>query len=257
LKRTLLVASVIALLVVVTPAASSAAPPILQSVSFDNKTHVLSATWSLPPGVESRVLEANANPALDSDGYFLYGSNDGYYGPNILFELPDGSSTSWLHSYPDLPPGHYYVHVAGYDSTCTSCPIREWTGLGAFDVKPPPPPPPQARRVFAPDCVGKPHFKPGAIIVACGDGNLQLLRMRWSRWTGLSASGLGLYRWNDCVPACYRGHFHTRAGAHVTLSRVTRCRSKGFWQFTRMRVTPPPSLPRFKAFTQKLSCNYR
>jgi hypothetical protein len=39
--------------------------------------------------------------------------------------------------------------------------------------------------------------------------------------------------------------------------RVTRCRSKGFWQFTRMRVTPPPSLPRFKAFTQKLSCNYR
>ena len=257
MRRTVLVAAMVAVMIAVLPAASSAAPPILQGVSFDNKTHVLSLTWSLPPGVESRVLEANTNPAVDSDGYFLYGANDGYYGPSIIFEIPDSMATSWLHSYPDLPPGHYYVHVGGYDSTCTNCPIREWSGLGTFDVSPPPPPPPPPRRVFAPDCVGKPHFKPHTIIVACADDNLQLLRMRWSRWTDVSASGSGLYHWNDCLPACYRGHFHTHAGARVTLYRVRRCRSKRFWQFTRMRVIPPPSLPRFKSFTQTLSCTYR
>ena len=84
-------------------------------------------------------------------------------------------------------------------------------------------------KVFAPDCVGRRHFKPGSIIAACGDGNLQLLRLRWSRWTAQTATGVGVYHWNDCKPACYLGHFHSRPGAHVTLSRVTRCPSKGFF----------------------------
>jgi len=134
--RTAFPVAVAACLLAVTPAAQ-AAPPVLQSVSFDNATKVLSVNWSLPPGVETAVLEANTKSALDSQGYFLYGPNDGYYGPNIIFELPDSASTSWLHSYPDLPPGLYYVHVGGYDSTCVSCPIREWTSLGTFTVPAP------------------------------------------------------------------------------------------------------------------------
>jgi hypothetical protein len=134
--RTAVVAAIAAGLLTLTPAAE-AAPPVLQSVSFDNATKVLTVSWSLPPGVESSVLEANTNPALDSDGYFLFGPNDGYYGPNIIFELPDRASTSWVHSYPDLPPGLYYVHVGGFDSTCLSCPIREWTSVGTFTVPAP------------------------------------------------------------------------------------------------------------------------
>jgi len=186
LKRFLFIATVAAAVFATLPGASSAAPPTLQSVGFDQSTKVLSVTWSLPPGVESSVLEANTNPALDSEGYFLFGPNDGYYGSNIIFEVPDAAATSWLHSYPDLPSGHYYVHVGGFDSSCTSCPTREWTTLGTFEVSappPPPPPPPPKKKVFAPDCAGRPHFKPRSIIVACGDGNLQLLRLRWSRWT--------------------------------------------------------------------------
>jgi hypothetical protein len=256
-KRVLCVAVVVAAVCATLPAASSAAGPVLQGASFNQSTKVLSVTWSLPPSVESSVLEANMNPALDSDGYFLFGANDGYYGPSIIFEIPDRAATSWVHSYPDLPPGHYYVHVGGFDSSCNTCPIREWSTLGTFDVNPPPPPPPPAKKVFAPDCVGRPHFKPRSIIVACGDGNLQLLRLRWSRWSTTAATGAGIYHWNDCIPQCYRGHFHSRDGAHIALYRVNRCRSKGFLQFTRMRVTPPASLPRFKPFTQKLSCNYR
>jgi hypothetical protein len=254
LSRVLGVVVVAAAVCVAIPGASWAAGPVLQGVSFDQSTKVLSVTWSLPPGVESSVLEANTNPALDSEGYFLFGPNDGYYGPNIIFDVPDSAATSWLHSYPDLPPGHYYVHVGGFDSSCTSCPIREWSTLGTFDVTAPPPP---AKKVFTPDCSGRPHYKPRSIIVACGDGNLQLLRLRWSHWTRTVATGVGVYHWNDCRPACYSGHFHSRAGARVKLYRVTRCKSKGFLQFTRMRVTPPRSLPRFKPFTQRLSCTFR
>jgi hypothetical protein len=251
LKKLLCLAVLAAATVAATPGSARAAAPILQSVKFDNATKVLSVSWSLPPGVQTGVLEANANPTLDSQGYFLYGPNEGNYGPKTIFEVPGSSATSWVHRYPDLPPGLYYLHVGGYDTTCDGCPLREWTNLATFRVTPPPP------KVYAPDCTGRPHFKPRSIIVACGDGNLSLLRLSWSEWTSRVATGVGVYHWNDCIPQCYRGHFHSRAGAQVTLYRMNRCRSKGFLQFTRMRVTPPASLPRFKPFTQRLSCNYR
>jgi hypothetical protein len=112
-------------------------------------------------------------------------------------------------------------------------------------------------RVYAPDCGGRPRYKPRTIIVACGDGNLSLRAISWFSWTSSTATGVGVYYWNDCIPACYRGHFHSRAGARVSLYRVTRCVSKRFTQFTRMRVTPPVSLPRFKPFAQRLSCAFR
>ena len=137
------------------PAAALAAPPILQSVNFDQTSKVLSISWSLPPGVESRVVEVNTNPALDSEGYFLFGASNGYLGPNIIYELPTASATSWVDSYPDLPPGHYYVHVGGFDTTCSSCALREWTGLGTFDVSPPPPPPPPAANCVVPKVTGR------------------------------------------------------------------------------------------------------
>jgi hypothetical protein len=122
---------------------------------------------------------------------------------------------------------------------------------------PPPPPPPQIKKVYAPDCAGRPRFKPRRIVVACRDTKLSLRRLRWSGWTTKTATGVGVYRWNDCKPVCARGHFHSRAGARVKLDRVDRCRSKGFLQFSRMRVTPPKSLRHFKRFTKKLSCRAR
>jgi hypothetical protein len=91
LRKLLCVAVLAAGVVAATPSAAGAAPPILQTVKFDNATKVLSASWSLPPGVQTSVLEANANPTLDSQGYFLYGPNDGNYGPNNIFEVPDSN----------------------------------------------------------------------------------------------------------------------------------------------------------------------
>jgi hypothetical protein len=267
LKRVTCFVVIAAGVVAAIPGASWAAGPVLQGVNFDQATKVLSVSWSLPAGVESSVLEANTNPALDSEGYFLYGPNDGYFGPNIIFEVPNATATTWLHSYPSLPAGLYYLHVGGFDSTCTSCPIREWSSIATFRVSPPPPPappppppPPPPRpigAVFMPDCTGHRQFKPKTIVVACGDGNLWLGKIRWTMWTPTVARGMGVYHWNDCKPFCARGHFHARAGARIKLYRVTRCHSKGFLQFTRMRVTPPRSLPRFKSFTRRLSCTYR
>jgi hypothetical protein len=119
--------------------------------------------------------------------------------------------------------------------------------------EPPPPPPQQSKKVYAPDCAGRPRFKPSRIVVACRNTKLSLRRLRWSRWTTKAATGAGVYRWNDCKPSCARGHFHFRAGARATLFRVTRCRSKSFLQFGRIRVVAPRSL-HLKRLTRKLGC---
>jgi hypothetical protein len=42
--------------------AALAAAPVMTSVSFNNSTKVLTATWSLPPGVESRTFSVGATP---------------------------------------------------------------------------------------------------------------------------------------------------------------------------------------------------
>jgi len=85
LKRILLVTVMATVVCAAIPGASTAAGPTLQTISFDNGTKVLSVGWSLPPGVQTLILEANTNPALDSEGYFLYGPHDGSYGPHTIF----------------------------------------------------------------------------------------------------------------------------------------------------------------------------
>lgn len=220
MKRLLRCVALVGAAWAILPGASWAAPPVLQGVNFDQATKVLTVTWSLPPGVQSSVLEGNMNPALDSEGYFLFGPNDGYYGPNIIFEVPDSTVTTWVHSYPDLAPGHYYVHVSGFDTTCSSCPIREWTALGSFDVNPPPPPPPPPPRYEG--SVRSVH--PGAVLLP---GNWtyrgDTLRVRFRNATARPADGRG-------YQACY------------TYRRGLVCRKRRIlgrrWDSWRLRVKP-------------------
>jgi hypothetical protein len=83
-------------------------------------------------------------------------------------------------------------------------------------------------------------YRPRRIIVACGDGNYQLLRIRWRDWNARIAKGTGQAWINDCNPYCAAGRFH---GYRVRLraSRVRRCRASqehvGEYQYTRLRVT--------------------
>lgn len=103
------------------PGVASAAPPQLLSAG-----HVLghpSATWLLPPGVETAVIEVATDPATGTDGYFFTENT-------VAFDIPEPSTTYWLSSSP-LPPGAYFVHVAGYEPSCAydTCPGRQWSQI--------------------------------------------------------------------------------------------------------------------------------
>ncbi|MGW7255068.1 hypothetical protein [Streptomyces sp. NPDC054834] len=61
------------------------------------------------------------------------------------------------------------------------------------------------------DCFGHPDVHPAAFILACGDGNSRLARMRWSQWGPMSATATGVNLVNDCKPFCAAGRFHAYA----------------------------------------------
>src|ERR1700690_2021172 len=64
-----------------------------------------------------------------------------------------------------------------------------------------------ARRVVG-DCT-KSQVRPGTIVLACADYNLELTKLRWSSFGGASADASGRYYANDCTPNCAAGTFHS------------------------------------------------
>ena len=97
-----------------------AAPPTLVSVGHQSQHPT--ATWTLPPGVQAKVIEVATSTQTASDGYF--------FKENVkAFETLEPTQTSWLYGS-RLDPGTYYVHVAGIDEPCFSasqCPVREFS----------------------------------------------------------------------------------------------------------------------------------
>jgi hypothetical protein len=81
--------------------------------------------------------------------------------------------------------------------------------------------------------VGKPRIRPSTINF-CGDGGFVITRMKWPKWTAMSAAGRGTGHLNDCTPNCAEGHFHSFA-VSVRISRPTGCRH-GTRAFTRLSV---------------------
>lgn len=126
------VASALAALVsvpfLIAPEIASAAPTLL-TVGHVNRHPT--ATWSLPSGVESAVVEAATSPAMASDGYF--------FDENLVaFDVPEPTQTSWVDGS-QREPGTYYVHVAGYEPGCLECPVREWSNILVLTIPAPPP----------------------------------------------------------------------------------------------------------------------
>ena len=121
-KRLSVVGAVAAVLLI--PSAASAAPPTL--VSVGHVKQFPTARWTLPPGVESQVVEVATDPALSTDGAFL--------GDNIVFfEQVEATQTSWRSTARRLKSGiTYYVHVNAIDWPCFyvfACPAREWSNI--------------------------------------------------------------------------------------------------------------------------------
>ena len=119
--RRLLVVTVAAL---VLPAAALAAPPTLVAVGHAQQQ--LTATWTLPAGVESQLIEIATDPALSTDGAFL--------GEHLVhFELLEAGQTSYRSRDHRLKTGvTYYVHMNAIDWPCFfvfACPVREWSNI--------------------------------------------------------------------------------------------------------------------------------
>jgi hypothetical protein len=123
------------LLLLVSFGASLIAPPVAVSapatlLSVGQTSRHLTATWSLPPGAQSRVIEAATSPAAGSDGYF--------FTENVsLFDLPESIATTHTSTH-QMSPGFYYVHVATQQEGCMECPIREWSNVLTLVVPPDP-----------------------------------------------------------------------------------------------------------------------
>lgn len=126
--RALLIAVIVAGALTV-PADALAAPPTLTTVG-QTQQH-LTASWTLPPGVEARTLEVAVNPARGSDGSFFTENT-------AIFDVLETSQTSYLSSSARLRTGvTYYVHVSGIDWPCVfadACPIREWSNVMALFI---------------------------------------------------------------------------------------------------------------------------
>ncbi len=56
-------------------------------------------------------------------------------------------------------------------------------------------------QVYTWDCE-IPERKPRAITFTCGDGNMYVDRIDWSRWDAQGAQGTGYYNANTCEPNC-------------------------------------------------------
>ena len=97
-----------------------AAPPSLVSVGHQSRHPT--ATWTLPPGVQARVIEIATSTQAATDGSF--------FNENVkAFDTLEPTQTSWVSGY-QLDPGTYYVHVAGLDEPCfyaDQCPVREYS----------------------------------------------------------------------------------------------------------------------------------
>jgi hypothetical protein len=81
-------------------------------------------------------------------------------------------------------------------------------------------------------------YRPRTVIVACGDGNFQLRRIRWRTWNRDTAKGRARAMLNDCIPYCARGRFHSyRADLMAYRPRICR-RGDGAegYHYTRLRI---------------------
>jgi len=121
-----------------TAGSASAAPPQLLSVG-QTGGH-LTATWSLPAGVQAKWIEASTSPNVGASR----GGSGFFYPDAKVFSALEDSQTSWV-SDSQVAPGTYYVHMAGNDGGCSPpCAAYEWTQILSVVVPSATPPPPPA-----------------------------------------------------------------------------------------------------------------
>lgn len=100
-------------------------PPVIKSVKVSNGTATY--TWTLPPGVETRLIETSTTPGTNVFGYFYPPSNQ------YSFNVPAPTATTFVDDR-QFPAGTYFVHIGGEDTTIEACPQREFSDTMMFVV---------------------------------------------------------------------------------------------------------------------------
>jgi len=99
-----------------------------------------------------------------------------------------------------------------------------------------------SKRYVAADCR---HLatRPTTIIVACGDGAVQLFGLSWSSF-GMTAHGRGVLSYRTCNPSCSTGGVKKVSGVKVTLSGAKACHNAGGrLVFRKVRISYPHRRP--------------
>jgi hypothetical protein len=70
-------------------------------------------------------------------------------------------------------------------------------------------------------CMGNKLTRPqGTVVLACGDGNIEISQTTWSSWTSSSASGTTTLDVNLCHPTCVQSKMSSFTHSSVRLSGV-------------------------------------
>ena len=92
-----------------------------------------------------------------------------------------------------------------------------------------------AGHILAINC-NQEQFKPKRIVLACGDGASWLGKLKWSSWSGSTATASGVYDAIDCTPSCAAGHVKS-SPVKVTLSKPKGCAGQAQQAFKRAALT--------------------
>jgi hypothetical protein len=90
-----------------------------------------------------------------------------------------------------------------------------------------------ANQVVVTPCGYDPVIKPSSIVLACADGNAQVVNLTWSSWGSSEAMAAGDYAVNDCVPTCVGGKFR-QYPATIILANVKTIQGRQY--FTTLTV---------------------
>jgi hypothetical protein len=90
---------------------AEAGPPRSTTITVGQTHRHLTATWSLPPGVDPQVIEIATAPNTGPDGSFLEENREEV---NKL-----GSGQTWYADAEELGLGTHWVHIQTFDNNCS------------------------------------------------------------------------------------------------------------------------------------------
>ena len=88
-------------------------------------------------------------------------------------------------------------------------------------------------RVVSANCHGH-NFKPGHMVLACGDAGLSVEDLNWKHWGRKEANGIGIGTGKTCVPSCAAGGTRS-ASMEIRLFAPRFCSQDSRVHFTKIR----------------------